>query len=93
MKSSIVLAATGAVLAMGAAIDPRALEVVLDVTYVTVTVTEGVPVAEPTPTPTPSNPAVFYKAPSSVPKVEEKPTPAPAPVFETITTKRSETPT
>ncbi|KAL2884180.1 hypothetical protein SGCOL_000119 [Colletotrichum sp. CLE4] len=76
MKSSIVLAATGAVLAMGAAIDPRAMETVLDITYVTVTVTEGVPIETPAATPSSSLP----------PKVEE--TPAPAPVFSTITTKR-----
>ncbi|KAJ3938663.1 uncharacterized protein N0V96_011393 [Colletotrichum fioriniae] len=71
MKSSIVLAATGAVLAMGAAIDPRAMETVFDVTYVTVTVTEGVPVETPAATPSSSLP----------PKVEETPAPAP-PVVE-----------
>ncbi|KAK1979099.1 CAP domain-containing protein [Colletotrichum cereale] len=88
MKSSAVLAATGAVIAMGAAIDPRFMKVVLDVAYVTVTVTEGM---EPTPTPTPSAAAVFYEAPSPAPQVEKssEPAPAPAPVFETIITQPS----
>ncbi|KAE9572068.1 hypothetical protein CGMCC3_g11775 [Colletotrichum fructicola] len=93
MRSSIVLAASGAALVMGRAIDPRvldprAMETVWDVDYVTVTVTEGdIPVA--TPTPTPSNPAIYYEAPaasssSSAPAVVE-PSPAPAPIFSTVT--------
>ncbi|KAK1573999.1 SCP-like extracellular protein [Colletotrichum navitas] len=90
MKSSVVLAATGAVMAMGAALDPRVMKTMLDITFVTVTVTDGM---EPTPSPTSSTPAVFYEAPVSVPKVEQSPEPAPAPVFQTIIISNTPEPT
>ncbi|KAK2054460.1 PR-1-like protein [Colletotrichum caudatum] len=90
MKSSVVLAATSAVTAMGAALDPRVLKIVTDISFVTVTVTEGM---EPTPTPTPSNPVAFYEAPVPVPKVEKSPEPVPAPVFLTVIIPNTPEPT
>ncbi|KAF3355264.1 hypothetical protein VDGD_02733 [Verticillium dahliae] len=72
MKSSVVLAVASAAMALGVAIDKRAMETVWDIDYVTVTVTAGAPEV---PAPTPGN---FF------PEKLKKPEQAPAPVFSTI---------
>lgn len=70
MKSSIFIAASGAVMSLAAALDKRAMETVWDVEWVTVTVTAG---QEP-PAQTPGQ---FFE---DAPKDD-----APAPVYSTVT--------
>ncbi|KAM0281468.1 hypothetical protein ACHAQH_003498 [Verticillium albo-atrum] len=70
MKSSIVLAVASAAMALGAALDKRAMETVWDIEYVTVTVTAG-----QAPAATPGN---FF------PEKPKKPEEAPAPVFSPV---------
>lgn len=81
MKSSVILAASGAVMAFAAALDKRAMETVLEVKWVTVTVTAGQE-------PPVETPAEFFEEPAQPAPVfstispDPAPEPVPAPVVE-----------